>query len=82
MALRAAAFENTDQTRDFASGNLLGRRMTLKQMTPGQDKYLVSLFKLATEKAKALVAEQRKQSHVLRLVHHSRHAHHRHEDAI
>jgi hypothetical protein len=37
--------------------------MTLKQMTPGQDKYLVSLFKAGDRKGvEALVAEQRKLS--------------------
>jgi pimeloyl-ACP methyl ester carboxylesterase len=62
-ALRAAAFEPRIKHVISLPAAYWGLDMTLKQMTPGQDHYLVSLFKAGERKgAEALVAEQRKLS--------------------
>src|SRR5262245_59939951 len=63
LALRAAAFEPRIKHVISLPATYWGLDMTLKQMTPGQDKHLVSLFKAGDRKGvEALVAEQRKQS--------------------
>ncbi len=63
LALRAAAFEPRIKHVISLPATYWGLDMTLKQMTPGQDKYLVSLFKAGDRKGvEALVAEQRKLS--------------------
>ncbi len=62
-ALRAAAFEPRIKHVISLPAAFWGLDMTLKQMTQGQDKYLVSLFKAGDRKGvEALVAEQRKLS--------------------
>jgi pimeloyl-ACP methyl ester carboxylesterase len=62
-ALRAAAFEPRIKHVISLPATYWGVDMTLKQMTPGQDRYLVSLFKAGDRKGvEALVAEQRKLS--------------------
>lgn len=61
LALRAAAFEPRIKHVISLPATYWGLDMTLKQMTPGQDKHLVSLFKAGDRKGvEALVAEQRK----------------------
>jgi pimeloyl-ACP methyl ester carboxylesterase len=63
LALRAAAFEPRIKHVISLPGTYWGLDMTLKQMTPGKDKYLVSLFRAGDRKAvEALIAEQRQQS--------------------
>jgi pimeloyl-ACP methyl ester carboxylesterase len=63
LALRAAAFEPRIKHVISLPATYWGLDMTLKQMTPGQDKHLLSLFKAGDRKAvEALVAEQRTQS--------------------
>ena len=47
----ARRLRTTDQPRDLASGDLLGPGMTLKQMTPGKDKYWSRYSRPVTEKA-------------------------------
>jgi len=60
LALRAAAFEPRIKHVIALPATYWGVDMTLKQMTPGQDKYLVSLLKAGDRKAvEALVEEQR-----------------------
>jgi len=62
-ALRAAAFEPRIKHVISLPAMHWGLDLTLKQMTPGQDKYLVSSFRAGDRKgAEALVAEQRKVS--------------------
>jgi pimeloyl-ACP methyl ester carboxylesterase len=63
MALRAAAFEPRIRHVISLPATYWGVDMTLKQMTPGQDKDLVSLFQAGDRQGvEALVADQRKQS--------------------
>ncbi len=63
MALRAAAFEPRIKHMISLPATYWGVDMTLKQMTPGQDKNLVSLLQAGDRKGvEALVADQRKRS--------------------
>lgn len=60
LALRAAAFEPRIKHIISFPATYWGLDMTLKQIAPGQDKRLVSLFKAGDRKGvEALVAEQR-----------------------
>jgi len=63
LALRAAAFEPRIKHVISLPATYWGLDMTLKQMTPGQDKRLLSLFKAGDKKElEALVEQQRKLS--------------------
>jgi pimeloyl-ACP methyl ester carboxylesterase len=60
LSLRAAAFEPRIKHVISLPGTYWGLDMTLKQMAPGQDKRLVSLFKAEDRTGvEALIAEQR-----------------------
>jgi pimeloyl-ACP methyl ester carboxylesterase len=60
LALRAAAFEPRIKHIISFPATYWGLDMTLKQIAPGQDKRLVSLFKAGDRKGvEALIAEQR-----------------------
>jgi len=60
LALRAAAFEPRIKHVISLPATYWGMDMTLKQMTPGQDKRLLSLFKAEDRSGvEALVAQQR-----------------------
>src|SRR5215831_351248 len=60
LALRAAAFEPRIKHVISLPATYWGLDMTLKQVAPGQDKRLVSLFKAGDRKGvEALIAEQR-----------------------
>ncbi|MBV9223433.1 MAG: alpha/beta fold hydrolase [Acidobacteriaceae bacterium] len=63
LALRAAAFEPRIKHVISLPATYWGLDMALKQMTPGKDKYLVSLFQAGDRTGvETLVAEQRQQS--------------------
>lgn len=63
LSLRAAAFEHRIKHVISLPATYWGLDMILKQMTPGQDKYLVSLFKAGDRKGvETLVDDQRKLS--------------------